>query len=140
MKSTAGSRIRQPEGLIGPRLLRGIHDDLQLLDDLTSSKLGRAASPLGRLVSTARVARTRSRETARAAQINHLFTTHDVLVTPVIGAATRMADTWPNAASSAISWRARRGSHTPSRGNFTGQPAMSILSASPIRTPVAVRS
>ena len=83
--------------LIGPRLLRGIHDDLQDLDDVHQLEARtRRLARLGRLVSAARVARTRSQEPARAAQINSLFKSHDVLITPVVAQPPALADMWAN--------------------------------------------
>jgi amidase len=113
--------------LIGPRVLRGLYDDLQLLDDLHNlENRTRRLARLGRLVSDAQVARVRAREGARAAHIIRLFTTHDVLITPVVARPPELAETGPSRGlirnlSASTPWIAYT-----QPWNFTGQPAVSV--------------
>jgi amidase len=81
--------------LIIPRLLRGIHDDLDLLDDARKlERRTRRVARAGRFVSARRLERARGAEPARAARINAIFTEYDVLVTPVIAQPPPLAETW----------------------------------------------
>ena len=71
--------------LFMPRWLRGIHDDAALLPhperlETRSRRLAFA----GRLVGDGGVRRARAAEAARREQINSIFASHDVLLTPTI--------------------------------------------------------
>jgi amidase len=67
-----------------PRYLRGIHEDaIRMARPDRLERRTRGISRLGRLFSSAAIARARAAEPEHAARIGALFEEHDVLMTPV---------------------------------------------------------
>lgn len=82
--------------LIAPRLLRGLYDDMNTLDDAGRLEpRTRRLARLGRFVRAKQLTRVRSRANTRTNEINEVFATCDALLTPVIAQPLPLAETWP---------------------------------------------
>jgi amidase len=113
--------------LILPRLLRGIHDDLDLLDDTRKlERRTRRIASAGRFVSRRSLARARGAEAERAAQINQVFAEYDVLVTPVIAQPPPLAETFSKRGLVQNSIKSTPWIAFTQVWNFTGQPAAAV--------------
>src|SRR5207244_8112374 len=90
--------------------------------------------------SAPRVARTRAQEPARAAQINSLFKSHDVLITPVVAQPPALADMWANRGLLRNLLASTPWITYTQPWNLTGQPAITVpICIAGSELPVAVQ-
>jgi amidase len=110
-----------------PRWMRGIYDDVREMPrpDLLERRSRRLAA-LGRLVGERGVARARAAEAARARQINEVFSSCDVLLTPTITAPPDPLGRFEGRSLATTILGAAQLTPFTTPWNVTGQPAASV--------------